>query len=178
MAALIRPAVITDAEGIAQVHVNTWRAAYAGIISAEYLSQLSYERCAQRWRDTLSQPKDNGWVMVSVTEEDKVVGFAHGASAHQQPEGQQFEGEVTVLYVDPDYQRRGLGRRLMAAMADRLQAAGMSSLVVWVLEANPAARSFYESLGGRLVGKKELTIGGDAHTVVAYGWRDISVMCS
>ncbi|MCX6344936.1 MAG: hypothetical protein NT018_07660 [Armatimonadetes bacterium] len=40
----IRKATIEDAAGIAKVGVDTWRNAYCGIISDEYLDGLNYER--------------------------------------------------------------------------------------------------------------------------------------
>ena len=45
-------------------------------------------------------------------------------------------------------------------------------MLVWVLEDNPAARGFYESLGGEELGRKTTTIGGRDLTEVSYGWRD------
>ncbi len=44
----IRPATPKDAQGIAWVHVETWRAAYAGLIPANVLAQLSVEQDAQQ----------------------------------------------------------------------------------------------------------------------------------
>ena len=40
----IRPARLDDAAGIARLDVETWRAAYAGILATPYLVGLSAER--------------------------------------------------------------------------------------------------------------------------------------
>lgn len=59
-------------------------------------------------------------------------------------------GEVYAIYVLPEYQRQGIGRQLMSMCAEELLRGSMDTLLVWVLEANPARR-FYERLGGELV---------------------------
>lgn len=60
---------------------------------------------------------------------------------------------------------------------DRLIAAGLPSLLVWVLERNPSRR-FYETLGGRPVAAKELEIAGVALREIAYGWTDARPLSS
>ncbi|MFK0522174.1 hypothetical protein ACINKY_08160 [Paenibacillus illinoisensis] len=40
----IREATINDAEGIAKVHVHSWRTTYKGIIPEEFLTNLSYKQ--------------------------------------------------------------------------------------------------------------------------------------
>jgi len=51
---IIRKAQPTDANAIAKVHVDSWRTTYAGIISADFLANLSYEQREASWRETLS----------------------------------------------------------------------------------------------------------------------------
>lgn len=41
---IIREATLSDACGIAKVHVDTWRTAYKGIINDEFLNELSYDK--------------------------------------------------------------------------------------------------------------------------------------
>jgi ribosomal protein S18 acetylase RimI-like enzyme len=83
-----------------------------------------------------------------------------------------FAGEVFTLYVAPDWQNQGIGRRLLIALFRRLVAAGRRSAIVWVLRDNPA-RFFYERLGARQVSRRPLPVGGKAVEAVAYGWRDL-----
>ncbi|WP_269669522.1 hypothetical protein [Paenibacillus sp. GSMTC-2017] len=39
----IRPAIVEDMEGIAKVHLESWRTTYAGIISDQFLASLTLE---------------------------------------------------------------------------------------------------------------------------------------
>ena len=52
---LVRPARREDAEGIADVHVLTWRAAYAHIFGAERVAEIGDGRRAQ-WEERLANP--------------------------------------------------------------------------------------------------------------------------
>lgn len=67
------------------------------------------------------------------------------------------EGQ-NAIYLLAERRRQGIGRQLRAASAAWLQAHGYQAVLLWVLEANGPARTFYEMLGGRLVGSKPITI--------------------
>jgi hypothetical protein len=50
----IRKAKEIDARGIAKVHVKTWRTTYKGIVSDQYLNNLSYHKREENWRANLT----------------------------------------------------------------------------------------------------------------------------
>jgi ribosomal protein S18 acetylase RimI-like enzyme len=82
-----------------------------------------------------------------------------------------------VLYVLPAYQNQGIGRRLLAAAIRRLLDQGIETLLIWTMAENPYRR-FYETLGGRIVGKKEKQRGSKLIPEIAYGWQDIRALAS
>jgi GNAT superfamily N-acetyltransferase len=170
---LIREAQPSDAPAIATVHVDAWRCTYRGIVSEDHLATLSYGQRGEVWREILS--RTDGLQSVFVAEEigGEVVGFANGG-----PEGSDtaYAGELYAVYILERSQRKGVGRRLTAAVAKRLLQDGMGSMLVWVLEQNSPARRFYEKLGGALVREQDITIGGATLGEVAYGWDDISAL--
>ena len=134
MGVTVRPAREDDAGAIAGVHVETWRAAYAGLLPQEVLDGLSRRRQTRRWRRAIRDPQaELGQVFVA--EDGGIAGF--GSASRE-------AGEITTLYVRPDAQRRGIGRMLFSRMAEFLEA----PVSLWVLDGNPAA-GFYERLGGR-----------------------------
>ena len=84
-----------------------------------------------------------------------------------------YDGEVYTLYVLPDHQGAGNGRRLLGALFSALSAAGCRSALVWVLAENPA-RFFYEAMGGTLIATREEPFHGVVLSECAYGWPDLS----
>ncbi|MDE0131719.1 MAG: GNAT family N-acetyltransferase [bacterium] len=167
----IRAARVTDASPIARVHIDSWRATYAGLMPAGFLRSLSYPERASWWEEILAKDPPAMSTFVAEAPGGEVVGFVGGG--REREANADFGAELYAIYVYEDYQRRGVGRRLVSALAGALSERGLSSMLLWVLEDNPGARSFYESLGGEELGTQTITIGGEDLTEVAYGWRDI-----
>ena len=165
----LREATALDAEAIARIHVETWRAAYAGLLPEKYLVQLSVEARSTSWRESIGK-KAAGTVLVTENEAGELVGFGScGPNRIPQPP---FEGEVYTLYVSPDWQNLGLGRVLLRGLFEELAAAGMTSAFLWVLADNPS-RFFYEALGGQPVGQRWENFAGTRLEETAYGWTDL-----
>lgn len=59
----------------------------------------------------------------------------------------QPHAELTELYVEPAYRRRGIGRALVAYAIERAAAAGASELVLLTGPDNHVAQALYRSLG-------------------------------
>ena len=172
----IRLARLDDADGLARVHVDSWRAAYKGIVPDEHLASLSYEQRAARWRDNITTPAHRGtFLYVAANDAGRIVGFAGGGP--ERDGDLNYTGELYALYLHPDYFRQGIGTQLAQTVARRLIEDGLVSMLVWVLAQNPARR-FYEALGGQYLYDKPITIGGAELTEVAYGWRDIHALAS
>jgi len=164
----IRAARLDDAGAIARLDVETWQAAYAGILQTPYLAGLSATRREGGWSHLLR--RDPGSVRVALDDAGAVIGFGScGASRGDR----NFTGEVFTLYVAPDWQNQGVGRRLLIALFERLVAQGHHSAIIWVLRENPA-RFFYQRLGGKEVRHKLLPFNGGEVAAAGYGWPDLS----
>ena len=84
-----------------------------------------------------------------------------------------YAGELYAIYLLKQYQRQGIGQRLVAELCSWLLTEGLNSMYTWVLEENPSRR-FYESLGGIKFKRQTITIGGRDVVEVAYGWDGIA----
>ncbi len=83
-------------------------------------------------------------------DDDVPVGFAiAGPTQDQFIEAQ--DGHLHSLYVAASHYRQGIGRALLGRVAADWMARGGRSMTLGVLAENIRARSFYESLGARLV---------------------------
>jgi ribosomal-protein-alanine N-acetyltransferase len=65
------------------------------------------------------------------------------------------EGEVLTIATDPDYQNRGLARRLLQSVIETLRREGAESLFLEVATDNLHAISLYESCGFRHSGRRK-----------------------
>jgi L-amino acid N-acyltransferase YncA len=175
----VREARLEDAAAIARVHVAAWQTAYRGIVPDAYLDSLDPARRELRWREMLSQRADRECHYVAETLDGELVGFAAGGPARTEialpDRTEHFDGELYAIYLLAEQRRRGAGRLLTRAVAQRLLERGMASMLVWVLAANPS-RAFYERLGGVLVGEQPIMIADTELIEVAYGWPDVGVL--
>ena len=178
MSIRIRPARVDDAAAIGRIHVETWQATYAGVLPAEYLASLNEVRRAAWWSNEIRRPSEAGNILVAEDDEAGVVGFGSCGGARRVPPAWLAQstarvGEVYTLYVAPDFQNRGIGRALLAALFARLGATGAGRGMLWVLAANPS-RFFYEAVGGRRIGALDERFAGRDVEELAYGWDDLA----
>jgi ribosomal protein S18 acetylase RimI-like enzyme len=163
-----REARAADAPAVAAVHVRSWRGSFAGVVPQAFLDKMSVERRTAAFAARFSEP---GYGMhLAESAGTGVVGFADYGEARGDLAG--YEAELYAIYLLPEYQRRGVGRELFRRVAASLAAAGKRSLCLLALEASPY-RSFYEKLGGRVVGRRTLEIEGVTFGVSVYGWEGI-----
>lgn len=101
----IREAGLTDAAGIAKVHVDSWRTTYKGIVPDEYLDKLSYEQRTELWIKNISE-SDN-YVIVAETDEGDIIGFA---TANKRDDN---TSDLTSIYLLEEYQGHGVGKQLL-----------------------------------------------------------------
>jgi len=172
-AALIREATALDAHALASVHVQSWRAAYRGIIDDEALAALSVERHRDANLAWFRDHAPSSFMRVAVDGQAHVVGYAMAGPARCAVPT--TLGEIYLLYLLPRAQRQGIGSSLLRSMVRGLDLRGMGALQVWALERNPA-RAFYERHGGRVVEARETRVGRQRLRVVAYRWDSLAAV--
>ena len=177
---LIRVAREEDAPAMGRVMVDTHLAAHRAQMSAEAWAKRAqkwtYEVSERAWARTLREIAAGASECIYVAEEPgaDLVGLVMGGLAKTDALPQ--SGQVYALYVRASHQGRGLGRRLVQAVAAHLAQLGMSALQIGCLAANAPARRFYESLGGRLVDERWFDEAGVMLPEVVYGWADIEAL--
>ena len=71
-------------------------------------------------------------------------------------EGDDSVAVVFGMYVTREHRGRGIGRLLLTSLIDRLSAfPQISTIRLWVTQTQAPARTLYESMGFRIVGKTE-----------------------
>lgn len=163
----LREAELGDAEAIARVHVETWRAAYAGVVPDHYLIGMSVEGQSFQWKKLLRRPAERHLTLVAEVPGVGIVGFGSAGQARSRPPP--ATGEIYTLYVATDWQGRGIGRALLQALLGRLARQGHAAAYLWVLAANPS-RFFYERVGGQRVAQQVERFAGTELEEYAYRW--------
>ncbi len=166
----IRAAAPSDGPAIARVYVETWRTTYAGLLPDHALVKMSRRRHAAMWSNLIARRGATDAVVVAQSAGAGVVGF--GSCGRARGTGLAYDGEVFTLYVLPDHQGAGIGKRLLGALFQGLLERGMRSAVIWVLDRNPA-RFFYEAMGGRRVAERTQKLWGATLPEAAYGWHNL-----
>jgi ribosomal protein S18 acetylase RimI-like enzyme len=160
----IRRAEPRDADAIADVHRDAWQNAYAGIIPHRALTAMINRRGSQWWANAIRRAAT---VMV-VEVGGKVAGYA--TIGRNRARELKQEGEIYELYLRPECQGIGLGSRLFATARERLAAHGLHGLVVWALEENINAVSFYAGAGGRDIAEGVEVFDQKALRKIAFVW--------
>ncbi len=133
---IIRKATIDDAEGKGYVHYKSWMETYTGLFPDDVMAKVTLDRSVKMARE---HPENTYVAMLN----NKIVGFA--CYLESRDEDLKNAGEIMAIYVLNEYKNRGIGRALMKACYEELS--NYDVIILWVLESNQKAISFYESEG-------------------------------
>jgi ribosomal protein S18 acetylase RimI-like enzyme len=165
----LRPATDDDVAAVAALHAESWRRAYRGIYSDEYLDADVYRERLAVWNERFSRPRPDQRTVVAI-DEGVMVGFVHTYL----DDDDRFGALLDNLHVVAGRQRRGIGRRLVAASARAVvEERPGRGLYLWVLEPNARARAFYAAIGGAEVERAEdAAPDGTVVTGLRVTWRE------
>ena len=166
---MIRPARKNDADGIAHVHVESWRTTYNALLPADFLAGISKQTWKRNWQEVLSRRGTN--TMTFVAEKDgEIIGFVNGGQ--ERTENPHFVGELYSLYLMESFRRQGIGAALFQKVIELLRSVHLTAMKVWVLSDHPY-RPFYVRQGGNIIEEKIITIGETDLIELAYGWQSL-----
>jgi ribosomal protein S18 acetylase RimI-like enzyme len=161
----VRRAKASDAVTLASTHDEAWRTAYRGIIPGGELEKLISRRGPAWWENAIRKGSRVSLLVFG----DRVAGYAN--YGRNRAKSLHYEGEVYELYLRPEFQGLGFGRRLFTSARRDLAQSGLKSMVVWALSDNDPAVEFYRALGGRAVARSSERFGARTLDKVAFGWQ-------
>src|SRR3982074_1166651 len=162
----VRPAKAADAAVVASTHDEAWRAAYQGVIPGTELEKLISRPGPEWWGSAIRQ----GSRIAILCFGDTVAGYAN--YGRNRARSLFYEGEIYELYLRPEFQGLGFGRRLFTAAKRDLLQSGLKSMVIWALSDNDMATEFYRALGGRMVARSSEKFGPKSLDKVAFAWTN------
>ena len=150
----IRKAYQTDAYDLIKIRDLAWKDAYYDILSSDIINSLSKNTDADV-RHLQDQIVENNRILVAV-DNGKIVGFVFYAKTF----GEKYDNaEIREIYVLPEFQKRGIGKRLFNEAVNNLKQLRYSSFIVSVPVYNKNIE-FFTKLGGTLKGNRSEKIHG------------------
>ncbi len=153
-----------DACEIAQVHADSWRHAYSGMVPHAALSRMINRRDADWWATAIRRAT----VILVVEMADEIAGYA--TIGPNRVSTLPFEGEIYELYLKPEFQGVGLGSKLFLDARTELRQRGYKGVAVWVLSDNEPAIQFYKNAGGRAVASGSEHFDNKKLCKTAFAW--------
>ena len=164
----IREATADDAPAVAKVHVNSWKESFSGIVPDTFLAKLTIENRTKAFGERFEVV--NYQMYVAELHDGRIVGFADVGEPRQDVGN--YDAELYAIYLLHEFQGKGIGALLFERIKQLLIEQGKSSIYLLALEVSPY-RPFYEKMGGRVVGKKQIQLEGIDFDVVVYGWESL-----
>jgi GNAT superfamily N-acetyltransferase len=155
----VRDATPADIPALARLHVTTWNTTYAPM-GATGPSVAVRE---QQWRDGFAAAAPGWFCLVVERPDGELVGFAQV----NRSDNPGYDIELRRLHLLRDYQRLGLGKRLLAEITRRILADGATSMWLWGDARNPSAGAWI-ALGAH----KTDDDPGNGN----YGWHDLPAL--
>jgi GNAT superfamily N-acetyltransferase len=138
---LIRAYDEDDLDRIGWVHSRSRQAAYAGLVPAEALAEVTPERQAMVWRTRIGAITDRHALFVAEID-GLVVGFTFGQVEGEQP-------ELKAIHVLAQQHGAGIGQALHDRMVEEFRSWGSTRAHLWVVDGNERAQAFYRRNGWR-----------------------------
>ena len=123
---------------ISNIYESSWKYAYKDIIPQDYLDSIP----TGHWASSINK---NGMNNLVVIENGRIIGTASICKSRWQQYSDY--GEIVSIYFLPAYMGKGFGQHLLKRCIEELNILGHDKILLWVLEDNQRARSFYEKNG-------------------------------
>lgn len=140
---LIRKVASDDAEVLAYIQTESWKAAFKDVLAEDVLIRCTnLDRATQMYQRLLKEQKGNGYILEingkghciawwDVSREEDMPGFA----------------ELICIHSLPDNWGKGYGSKMMDKVLEDISEAGYTKVMLWVFEENERAKQFYEAKG-------------------------------
>ena len=149
----IRKSKSGDEKTLAYIQTESWKSAFADIISAEDM-----ERCTDivKAESMYENVIKSGYAEMSILEID---GKPHCIAAWSKARNPQFSDCVELICIHSlsKNQGKGFGSMMMNHIINEIKNTGYNSVLLWVFEKNTRARHFYEKHGFELTDNTQIS---------------------
>ena len=143
MEVVIRKVQLGDANTLAYIQTESWKAAFDRILDAETLKNCTdIDRAIAMYQRLLNENKGNGYLL-------SVDGTPHCIAYWDAARDAELAGKAEIISIHslPENWHKGYGSQMMNQVLKDIKEAGYSEVVLWVFRENNRARAFYEANG-------------------------------
>ena len=133
---MIRAITLEDLSTVQHIAKISWNDTYKGIIPEE-IQQLFLDKA---YSNTMLAKRIEKTIFLLAEYENNAVGFANFTYVDEDG-----DAELTAIYVLPEFQQIGLGKKMLLAGLNAMPTG--KQLFVYVESENKGARIFYERFG-------------------------------
>ena len=137
---IVRPATTQDGQQMAALFMTAWHTNLKDFVPAGFLDQFQHDKQKEKYSARVIDP---AWILLVAEFQNNIVGMI-GATASNSNSDQT---ELKSMYIAPLYQRQGIGTLLLNKLFSELKRHNTKNVIVWCIEANKPACSFYEKHG-------------------------------
>ncbi len=129
---------------------RVWRDAYKHIFPEEVFREKdnSIDKKVATFAERIKN--DNQKIAYVAESEGRIIGIMCGSINSGYEYFKNEYADLTALYIDPNYQGKGIGSSFKKIFENWARENGASKYVIGVLKDNSKARKIYESWGGKL----------------------------
>lgn len=151
----IRKAIPGDERVLAYIQTESWKAAFAGILSSEELVRCTnLEKAEQMYHSVLRREGCN--MAIELVDDHPHCIAAWGTNRCDLGDA---VSELICIHSLQNNWAKGYGSAMMEYVLCQLQLAHYKSVILWVFEANTRARKFYEKHSFALTDQKKMANG-------------------
>lgn len=144
---VIRKACLEDSYYLSILKKQLWESTYRGIYSDYRIDNYNYLEEENKFGKIIRNKNINLFVVVI---NNKIVGYmACGESINSFLD---YKQELSLLYLHPDYQGLGIGRKLFELGYNTIKDNGYNKFFIGCNKYNLKAIAFYQKMGGNIIG--------------------------
>jgi len=167
---LLRKAELGDEAEIANVHLNSWREIYKGLLPQDYLDSLplTFSRRMRWWKKSIAEERE---IIQIIETNEGIVGFSCFGPARRSEDSDM--AELYAIYLLERHKGKGFGFELLRSGLKLMKESGFKKAYCWVLDKNPTIE-FYKRTGAQNSGvTMDAEIGDQKVTELMYIWKDL-----
>lgn len=156
----VRATAVRDAKAIGDLYALVALGLYQFLLGTSKLPPVGQDKRQPYWREAIEFAEPQ---VMAALHGERIVGFV-GFDRSRDEGSRQTTGEITDIYVHPDFQGLGVGLSLWHAARQGLHDEGCIDVTLWMQARNKTALRFFELAGFKREpgAEREVQVAGHA----------------